>query len=64
MNLVASGDAQRLSVYKVTPGFWNVFSEPLALGRSWGESAENRNEKVARFSGNALWRSRFAAAPT
>ncbi len=62
MNLVGAGDAQRLSVYKVTPGFWNVFSQPLALGRSWGEDAENHNEKVVVLS-DALWRSRFGAAP-
>jgi putative ABC transport system permease protein len=60
MNLASDGDAQRLSVYKVTPGFWNVFSQPLALGRSFGDEEENRNEKVVVL-GDGLWRTRFAA---
>ena len=62
MNLAGSGngDAQRLSVYKVTPGFWDVFSQPLALGRSWGEDEENHNVQVLVLS-DRLWRSRFAA---
>ncbi len=62
MNLAGNGngDAQRLSVYKVTPGFWDVFSQPLALGRSWGEDEENHNVQVVVLS-DRLWRSRFAA---
>ena len=62
MNLAGSGngDAQRLSVYKVTPGFWDVFSQPLALGRSWGDDEENQNVQVLVLS-DRLWRSRFAA---
>ncbi len=62
MNLAGNGDgdAQRLSIYKVTPGFWDVFSQPLALGRSWGEDEENHNVQVVVLS-DRLWRSRFAA---
>ncbi len=62
MNLAGSGngDAQRLSITKVTPGFWDVFSQPLALGRSWGEDEENQNVQVLVLS-DRLWRSRFAA---
>ena len=61
MNLIGDGDAQRLSVYKVTPGFWNVFSEPLALGQAFGEDEENHNSKVVVL-GERLWRTRFGAA--
>ncbi|MFZ2234843.1 MAG: ABC transporter permease [Dokdonella sp.] len=62
MNLAGNGngDSQRLSIYKVTPGFWDVFSQPLALGGSWGEYAENQNIHVLVLS-DRLWRSRFAA---
>ncbi|MEO7013264.1 MAG: ABC transporter permease [Dokdonella sp.] len=62
MNLAGNGngDAQRLSIYKVTPGFWDVFSQPLALGRSWSEDEENHNVQVVVLS-DRLWRSRFAA---
>jgi predicted permease len=61
MNLAGNDEAQRLAVYKVTPGFWDVFSQPLALGRSFGEDEENHNEKVVVLS-DALWRARFGAA--
>jgi predicted permease len=61
MNLAGKDEAQRLAVYKVTPGFWDVFSQPLALGRSFGEGEENHNEKVVVL-GEALWRSRFGGA--
>jgi putative ABC transport system permease protein len=60
MNLAGDGDAQRLSAYKVTPGFWDVFSQPIALGRSWGEDEEDHNVRVVVLS-DRLWRSRFAA---
>ena len=60
MNLASNADAQRLSVYKVTPGFWSVFSQPIALGRSFGEAEESHNEKVVVL-GDGLWRARFAA---
>ena len=62
MNLAGNGngDAQRLSIYKVTPGFWDVFSQPLSLGRSWSEDEENHNVQVVVLS-DRLWRSRFAA---
>lgn len=63
MNLSGEGDAQRLSVYKVTPGFWNVFSQPIALGRSWGEDEENHNLRVVVLS-DRLWRNRFSASPS
>ncbi|HET9033601.1 MAG TPA: ABC transporter permease [Dokdonella sp.] len=61
MNLAGNDDAQRLSVYKVTPGFWDVFSQPIALGHSWGEEEENHNVRVVVLS-DRLWRSRFAAS--
>jgi putative ABC transport system permease protein len=61
MNLAGDGDALRLSAYKVTPGFWDVFSQPIALGRSWGEEEENHNLRVVVLS-DRLWRSRFAAS--
>ena len=62
MNLAGNGngDAQRLSIYKVTPGFWDVFSQPLSLDRSWSEDEENHNVQVVVLS-DRLWRSRFAA---
>lgn len=62
MNLAGhgGGDALRLSITKVTPGFWNVFSQPLSLGRSWTVQEEDTNEHVVVL-GNRLWRNRFAA---
>jgi predicted permease len=62
MNLTGAGSAERLTGYTVTPGFWNVFGQPLALGRSFGEAEENSNERVVVL-GDAVWRTRFAADP-
>ena len=63
MNLAGSDrdHAQRLSVAKVTPGFWNVFSQPLALGHSWSDVEENHNEHVVVLS-EAIWRSHFGGS--
>lgn len=63
MNLTGAGSAERLTGYTVTPGFWNVFRQPIALGRSFGETEETSNERVAVL-GDALWRTRFAADPS
>ncbi|MFC4820245.1 ABC transporter permease [Dokdonella ginsengisoli] len=63
MNLTGAGNAQRLTGYTVTPGFWNVFGQPLALGRSFGDAEETSNERVVVL-GDALWRTRFAADPS
>lgn len=63
LNLTGAGNAERLTGYTVTPGFWNVFGQPLALGRSFGEAEENSNERVVVL-GDALWRTRFAADPS
>ena len=57
-----AGSAERLTGYTVTPGFWNVFGQPVALGRSFGEAEEKSNERVVVL-GDALWRTRFAADP-
>ena len=59
-NLTSAGEAQRLTVYKVTPGFWNVFGQPIALGRAFGDPEEQQNERVVVL-GDALWRTRFGA---
>ncbi len=59
-NLTHAGDAQRLTVYKVTPGFWNVFGQPIALGRAFGDVEEKQNERVVVL-GDALWRTQFGA---
>ncbi|PZQ13227.1 MAG: permease [Rhodanobacter denitrificans] len=61
-NLGDGGEAQRLIVYRVTPGFWTVFGQPIALGRAFGEEEENRNERVIVLS-DALWRTRYGADP-
>ncbi len=63
MNLTGAGNAQRLTGYTVTPGFWNVFGQPVALGRSFGDAEETSNERVVVL-GDALWRTRFAADPS
>jgi predicted permease len=57
-NLTSAGEAQRLTVYKVTPGFWNVFGQPMALGRTFGDDEEKQNERVVVLS-DALWRNQF-----
>ncbi|WP_300621063.1 ADOP family duplicated permease [Dokdonella sp.] len=59
-NLTSAGEAQRLTVYKVTPGFWDVFGQPLALGRAFGDVEEKQNERVVVL-GDALWRTQFGA---
>jgi putative ABC transport system permease protein len=59
-NLVHSGEAQHLTVAQVTPGFWNVFAQPLALGHAFGDEEENHNERVVVLS-DALWRKRFGS---
>jgi len=63
LNLTGAGNAERLTGYTVTPGFWNVFEQPLALGRAFGDAEENSNEHVVVL-GDALWRNRFAADPS
>ena len=60
VNLTGAGEAERLGGYSVTPGFWEVFDKPLALGRAFGASEENANERVAVIS-DVLWRNRFDA---
>jgi predicted permease len=60
MNLTGADNAERLTGYTVTPGFWNVFGQPIALGRSFGDAEENANERVVVL-GDAVWRTRFAA---
>ncbi|MBO9663909.1 ABC transporter permease [Dokdonella sp.] len=62
VNLTGAGNAERLTGYTVTPGFWNVFGQPVALGRSFGDAEENANERVVVL-GDALWRVRFGADP-
>jgi len=57
-NLTNAGEAQRLTVYKATPGFWRVFGQPIALGRAFGDLEEKRNERVVVL-GDALWRTQF-----
>ncbi len=59
-NLTHAGEAQRLTVYKVTPGFWSVFGQPVALGRTFGDVEENQNERVVVL-GDGLWRTQFGA---
>src|SRR5690606_19528967 len=63
MNLTGAGDAARLTGYAVTPGFWEVFGHPLALGRAFGAEEERSNERVVVLS-NAVWRNRFDASET
>lgn len=57
-NLTSAGEAQRLTVYKVTPGFWNVFGQPIALGRAFDDPEEQQSERVVVL-GDALWRTQF-----
>lgn len=63
MNLTGEGSADRLTAYSVTPGFWNVFAQPLALGTSFGDVEEQSNERVVVL-GDAVWRTRFSADPS
>jgi len=63
VNLTGAGSAERLTGYTVTPGFWSVFNQPIALGRAFGDAEENGNERVVVL-GDALWRNRFAADPS
>ncbi|GAA0719654.1 ABC transporter permease [Dokdonella soli] len=60
-NLVGVGDAQHVTTTMVSPGFWDVFSQPLALGRSFGNEEENRTERAVVLS-DVLWRERFGAS--
>lgn len=62
VNLTGAGHAQRLEAYAVSPGYWAVFGQPIALGRAFGEAEENANERVVVI-GDALWRNRFDADP-
>ncbi len=61
MNLTGAGNAERLTAYAVSPGFWEVFANPLTLGRAFGNDEETSGENVVVLS-NALWRNRFNAA--
>lgn len=61
-NLTGGDAAERVQGYAVTPGFWNVLSQPLALGRAFGEEEERTNQHVVVLS-DALWRNRYGADP-
>ncbi|HUD42490.1 MAG TPA: ABC transporter permease, partial [Dokdonella sp.] len=62
LNLTGDGDAERLSGYRITPGYWDVFGQPIALGRAFGAAEDTANERVVVI-GDALWRDRFGASP-
>ena len=62
MNLTGAGAAERLVGATVTPGFWQVFGTPVALGRAFGDDEETHDQKVVVLS-DALWRDRFGASP-
>lgn len=61
VGLTGEGEAARLNAYLVTPGYWDVFGQPMALGRAFGEDEENAGERVVVI-GEALWRDRFNRA--
>lgn len=61
VSLSGAGDAARLNAYAVTPGYWDVFGQPIAIGRAFSDAEENAGEKVIVI-GEALWRDRFAAS--
>ncbi|KAB2901079.1 MAG: ABC transporter permease [Dokdonella sp.] len=60
--LTGTGGAERAVGYRVTPGFWDVFSQPIALGRSISVEDETRGERVVVLS-DGLWRNRYGADP-
>ncbi|MFA7541378.1 MAG: ABC transporter permease, partial [Lysobacterales bacterium] len=60
VSLSGSGDAARLQAYQVTPGYWQVFGQPLAVGRAFDDADEQAGERVVVI-GDALWRDRFGA---
>jgi predicted permease len=62
VSLTGAGEAVRLNAYAVTPGYWQVFGQPIALGRAFGEAEENTGERVIVI-GESLWRDRFASSP-
>lgn len=59
VSLTDEGEAVRLNAYVVTPGYWQVFGQPIALGRAFGDAEEVSGERVVVI-GDALWRDRFA----
>jgi predicted permease len=61
VSLTGAGEAVRLNAYAVTPGYWQVFGQPIALGRAFGDAEETAGERVLVI-GEALWRDRFAGA--
>ena len=61
MSLTGSGNAERFTGYAVTPGFWDVLHQPIALGRGFGASEDTAGERVV--FGDAVWRIRYAADP-
>ncbi len=62
MSLTGAGEAARLNAYAVTPGYWDVFGQPITLGRAFGEAEDSAGERVVVI-GEALWRDRFASSP-
>ncbi len=62
VSLTGAGEAARLNAYAVTPGYWDVFGQPIALGRAFGDAEDNAGERVVVI-GEALWRDRFAGSP-
>lgn len=61
--LTGTGGAERVVGYRVTPGFWDVFSQPIALGR--GISAEDEGAaSVWWCSATACGATTLARTPT
>ncbi|MBX3725334.1 MAG: ABC transporter permease [Xanthomonadales bacterium] len=62
VNLAGAGEVERVSAYRVTPGFWAVMALPPAAGRYFDEADENAGERVAVLS-HALWQRRYGSDP-
>ena len=60
--LSGTGDAERLSGYRVTPEFWDVMGLPALRGRYFGPEEETSGERVVVLS-HEFWQRRFGGDP-
>lgn len=58
VTMTGDGVAERLSAYRVSPEFWDVFKVPPLIGRTFTAAEDNENRALAVIS-HGFWRRHF-----
>jgi putative ABC transport system permease protein len=61
--LTGAGDATRIGIELVTPGYFDLLGIRAQHGRVFGEAAENRAEAGIALLTHGIWATRFGADP-